>query len=103
VHTAAANTGPILAPSGVLGRDVHAAFEHATGSSPANYIGDGSGLVTRTDLGGLDLSTVPKVFLECGNMRNAAEARNFISPAWRQKAAEGVATGLIAFLTRSTG
>ncbi|OIV38260.1 N-acetylmuramoyl-L-alanine amidase [Mangrovactinospora gilvigrisea] len=103
VHSSVANTGPILAPSGVLGRDIRAAFAHTTGSSPANYIGDGSGLVTRTDLGGLDLSTVPKVFLECGNMRNATESRNFTSPVWRQKAAEGVASGLTAFLTRSTG
>ncbi len=29
----------------------------------------------RSDLGGLNLSRVPKAFVELGNMRNAADAR----------------------------
>ena len=34
----------------------------------------------RSDLGGLNLSTVPKIFIECGNMRNADEAAKFQDP-----------------------
>jgi N-acetylmuramoyl-L-alanine amidase len=52
----------------------------------------------RGDLGGLNLSTVPKVFIECGNMRNARDAASLTDPAWRQDAAEGIADGLTAFL-----
>jgi N-acetylmuramoyl-L-alanine amidase len=32
-----------------------------------------TGLISRSDLGGLNLSHVPKVFIECGNMRNATD------------------------------
>jgi N-acetylmuramoyl-L-alanine amidase len=52
----------------------------------------------RTDLGGLNLSTVPKVFIECANMRNAADAARVTSPAFRQRAAVGIAAGITAFL-----
>ena len=33
------------------------------------------GLQPRDDLAGLNLTTVPKVLIECGNMRNATDAR----------------------------
>ncbi len=52
----------------------------------------------RGDLGGLDLSTVPKVLIECANMRNAHDAAAVQSPAWRQSAAQGIASGIEAFL-----
>ena len=44
---------------------------------------------TARDLGGLNLSTVPKVLIECANMRNAQDAATVQSPAWRQNAARG--------------
>ena len=53
----------------------------------------------RSDLGGLNLSAVPKVFIECGNMRNSADARRMTDPQWRQQAAQGIADALTAFLT----
>jgi len=53
----------------------------------------------RSDLGGLNLSTVPKVFIECANMRNAQDAVKVTSPAWRQLAARGIAESISAFLT----
>ena len=70
----------------------------ATGSAPSNYVGDGTGLVTRTDLGGLNLSTVPKVFIECGNMRDSKDASLLTSGTWRQKAARGISDGITSFL-----
>ncbi len=73
-------------------------FARTTGSSPSNYIGDGTGLVTREDLGGLNLSTVPKVFIECGNMRDSKDAALLTSGAWRQKAAQGISEGIVSFL-----
>ncbi|WP_107484429.1 N-acetylmuramoyl-L-alanine amidase, partial [Streptomyces reticuliscabiei] len=71
VHEGAADTRPIVASSRLLGERIKADFADETGSAPSNYIGDGTGLDTRTDLGGLNLSTVPKVFIECGNMRDS--------------------------------
>ncbi|MEU3981710.1 N-acetylmuramoyl-L-alanine amidase [Streptomyces sp. NPDC026672] len=98
VHAGAADTRPILAPSRALGERIAGNFVRATGSAPSNYIGDGTGLVTRTDLGGLNLSTVPKVFIECGNMRDGKDAALLTSGAWRQKAAEGISEGIVSFL-----
>lgn len=98
VHQGAADTRTIVAPSKVLGERVEAAFARVTGSAPANYLGGGTGLVTRTDLGGLNLSTVPKVFIECGNMRDRADAALLTSGGWRQKAAEGISEGIVSFL-----
>ncbi|MFJ4790721.1 N-acetylmuramoyl-L-alanine amidase [Streptomyces sp. NPDC088794] len=98
VHAGAADTRKIVAPSADLGERVAGNFLRATGGAPSNYIGDGTGLVTRTDLGGLNLSTVPKVFIECGNMRDSKDAALLTSGAWRQKAAQGMAEGIASFL-----
>jgi N-acetylmuramoyl-L-alanine amidase len=101
VHAGAADTRKIVAPSAELGERVAGNFLRATGSAPSNYIGDGTGLVTRTDLGGLNLSTVPKVFIECGNMRDSKDAALLTSGAWRQKAAQGISEGIVSFLRGS--
>lgn len=98
VRNGAANTARIIAPSHRLGDELAAAFQRATGSSPARYAGDGNGLTTRSDLGGLNLSHVPKVFVECGNMRDPKEAHRFIDPRWRDRAARGIADGITEFL-----
>ncbi|MFD3619421.1 N-acetylmuramoyl-L-alanine amidase [Streptomyces sp. NPDC058676] len=98
VHAGAADTRAIVAPSRGLGERIAGNFVRATGSAPSNYIGDGTGLDTRTDLGGLNLSTVPKVFIECGNMRDNKDAALLTSGAWRQKAAQGISEGIVSFL-----
>jgi N-acetylmuramoyl-L-alanine amidase len=99
VHAGTADTRNIVAPSAELGERVAGNYVRATGEAPSNYIGDGTGLVTRKDLGGLNLSTVPKVFIECGNMRDSKDAALLTSGAWRQKAAQGIAAGMASFLT----
>lgn len=98
VHSGAADTRPIVAASRDLGEHVAGSFVHVTGSAPSNYQGHGTGLVVRSDLGGLDLSTVPKVFIECGNMRDSKDAALLTSGAWRQKAAQGISEGIVGFL-----
>ncbi|AXL88349.1 N-acetylmuramoyl-L-alanine amidase [Streptomyces sp. CB09001] len=98
VHDGAADTRAIVAPSAELGERVAGAFVRVTGTAPSNYLGDGTGLVTRTDLGGLNLSTVPKVFIECGNMRDSKDAALLTSGSWRQKAAQGMSEGIVSFL-----
>lgn len=98
VKGGAADTAAIVEPSRRLGERIAGNFARTTGSSPANYLGGGTGLVVRDDLGGLNLSTQPKVFIECGNMRDAKDAAQLTSPDWRQKAAQGIADGIVGFL-----
>lgn len=93
-----ADNRAVVAPSRRLGLDLKQRFAAVTGTSPANYIADGSGLDVRDDLGGLNLTTVPKVFIECGNMRDPDDAALLTSAAWRQKAAVGIADGISEFL-----
>ncbi|MGW6458505.1 N-acetylmuramoyl-L-alanine amidase [Streptomyces sp. NPDC055078] len=94
VKAGAADTTAIVGPSRDLGERIATTFAHATGTEPSNYVGGGTGLVVREDLGGLNLSTVPKVFIECGNMRDPRDAALLTSSDWRQKAARGIADGL---------
>jgi N-acetylmuramoyl-L-alanine amidase len=89
----------IVAPSGQLGDDVRDAFRASTGLHVSDYTGS-DGIVPRGDLGGLDLSTVPKVLIECGNMQNPGDAALMESPTWRQQAADGLATGITEFLVQ---
>ncbi|RMI87021.1 N-acetylmuramoyl-L-alanine amidase [Streptomyces sp. ZS0098] len=93
-----ADTRAIVAPSRALGERIAGNFVRVTGTAPSNYTGGGTGLVTRKDLGGLNLSTVPKVFIECGNMRDSKDAALLTSGAWRQKAAQGISEGIVSFL-----
>lgn len=98
VHAGAADTRAIVGPSALLGRDIKSNYLQATGEQLSNYVGDGTGLVTREDLGGLNLSTVPKVFIECGNMRDSKDSALLTNGAWRQKAAQGISEGIVSFL-----
>ena len=93
-----ADTSAIVAPSHRLGLLLREKFRAATGEPYADYIA-AQGLDTRSDLGGLNLSTVPKVFIECGNMRNAGDAGRMTDPQWRQRAAQGIVDALTAYLT----
>jgi N-acetylmuramoyl-L-alanine amidase len=67
------------------------------GLATSTYIGS-AGLSPRDDLGGLNLSERPAVLVECGNMRNAAEAAAFTSPDGRQRYAAAITTGILAYL-----
>jgi N-acetylmuramoyl-L-alanine amidase len=94
------NTGftrRIAGASKRLALDLRNAFATDTGMPPATYVGH-DGLDARTDLGGLNLSTVPKVFVEAGNMRNPTDAHLLESPTFRQRAARALALGLETFL-----
>lgn len=98
VRGGGADTSKIVAPSRDLGTRIAGLFVRSTGSSPSNYIGGKTGLDVRKDLGGLNLSTVPKVFIECGNMRDPEDAALLTDPGWRQKAAQGIADGISSYL-----
>ncbi|WP_307831904.1 N-acetylmuramoyl-L-alanine amidase [Prauserella cavernicola] len=63
----------------------------------ADYIGEG-GLSGRDDLAGLNLSEVPAVLVECGNMRNPDEASVMSTPEGRQRYADAITEGVLAYL-----
>jgi len=73
----------------------------AGGARPANYVGT-DGLDRRTDLGGLNLSHVPKVLVELANMRNAGDAALLESGAARTRWAQSLATGIETYVLTGT-
>ena len=90
----------IIGPSVSLGADLRSAFLSGTGEPVSSYDGT-DGIQPRDDLAGINLSTVPKVFIECPNMRNATDAALVTSLRWQAAAARAIAAGLTAFLTRA--
>jgi N-acetylmuramoyl-L-alanine amidase len=70
----------------------------ATGMPVSNYLGT-NGIMPRGDLGGLNLSTVPKVFIECGNMRNGTDASMMRSGTFQQSAATAIDAAIVQFLS----
>ena len=64
----------------------------------ANYIAGGDGLDFRSDLGTLNLSDVPTVMVELGNMKNAADARLMTTPKGRAAYAAALARAVRLFL-----
>ena len=89
---------PQAPASRTLALAVRQAFAAITGEPYSTYVGR-DGLDVRTDLGGLNLSVVPKVLIETANMRNATDARRLESAAYRQREAVALARGLEAFLS----
>jgi N-acetylmuramoyl-L-alanine amidase len=85
------------ARSNALSQALHTTFQSASGLTPSTYIGN-DGYETRSDLAGLNLSTVPKVLVECGNMKNPGDAALMESAAGRAKIAAAIADGIIDFL-----
>lgn len=65
--------------------------------TPADYVGD-EGLVVRDDLGTLNLSTVPAVLLEAGNLGNPDEAAELRDPMVQRVMAEALATAVARHL-----
>ncbi len=90
-------TGDIARPSHRLALALRRRYRTVTGMPYASHVGR-AGLSRRSDLGGLNLSDVPKVFLEAGNMRNASDARLLASPRFRQLEARALAGALADFL-----
>ena len=80
-----------------LARALHHAYA-ATSMPVADYIGE-KGFSERADLGGLNLSDVPAVLLEAGNMRNATDAALLTDPEFQQTIAAAIVAALTEFLS----
>jgi N-acetylmuramoyl-L-alanine amidase len=88
----------VIAASRSYGTDVRNAFLH-TGMPISTYDGT-DGINLRDDLAGLNLTTVPQVLIECGNMRNATDAALLTSPAFQRRAALAIMSAMATFLDR---
>lgn len=83
-------------PSVRLAETLRAGLSDA-GFSRADYIGH-DGLAARDDLAGLNLSERPVALVECGNMRNPAEAARMVSADGRAAYADAIARGIATYL-----
>jgi N-acetylmuramoyl-L-alanine amidase len=89
------------ARSNALSQALHGTFLSESGLTPSTYIGT-DGYETRSDLAGLNLSTVPKILVECGNMKNPGDDALMESSAGRARLAAAIADGIIDFLERGS-
>ncbi|MFA1551551.1 N-acetylmuramoyl-L-alanine amidase [Actinomadura chokoriensis] len=87
----------MVSGSAKLGKALRDAYHEGTGIPYSNYLGKNA-IDRRDDLGGLNMSTIPKVFIECGNMQNKADAEKLSSSAFRQRIAESLAEGFENYL-----
>jgi N-acetylmuramoyl-L-alanine amidase len=88
----------VIGESIAFGKDVRAAMLADTTMPESNYYGS-SGVVERNDLAGLNLTTVPKILIECGNMPNPTDASMLTNPAFQHQLARAFTAAIIAFLT----
>ncbi len=82
-----------------FGRDLRSAFLAGTPMPVSTYDGV-NGRTFRDDLAGLNLTRVPKVLIECGNMRNATDARLLTSSRFQRRAARAIEAAIVRFLRR---
>jgi N-acetylmuramoyl-L-alanine amidase len=91
------NSG-VIAASDTFAALLRTTFLADTGMPLSNYDGI-DGLQPRNDLAGLNLTTVPKVLIETGNMRNATDAALLVTPAFQQAAASAMAQAITTYLS----
>jgi N-acetylmuramoyl-L-alanine amidase len=88
----------VIASSASFASVLRDAFVAGTPMAVSNYDGV-DGLQPRNDLAGLNLTTVPKVLIECGNMQNASDAALLATPSFQQAAAAAITKAITDFLT----
>jgi N-acetylmuramoyl-L-alanine amidase len=88
----------VITSSATFGSLLRDSFAAGTLMPVSDYDGV-DGLQPRNDLAGLNLTTVPKVLIECGNMQNATDAGLLVAPSFQQAAADAIAQAITQFLT----
>jgi N-acetylmuramoyl-L-alanine amidase len=89
----------VIKSSDRFGADVRAALLHHTSMPESDYYGS-NGIQARDDLAGLNLTTVPKVLVECGNMPNPTDAALLTTPRFQRRLAAAFAGAMVTFLTK---
>ncbi len=89
----------VIKTSARFGNDVRSALLRHTSMPESDYYGH-DGVQLRDDLAGLNLTTVPKVLVECGNMPNPTDAALLTSPRFQRKLAAALQSAIVTFLTK---
>jgi N-acetylmuramoyl-L-alanine amidase len=87
----------VIAASKAFGDRVRSALLRDTSMPESTYDGV-HGITSRDDLAGLNLATEAKVLVECGNMRNATDARLLVAPAFQRRLAHSFDAAIVTFL-----
>jgi N-acetylmuramoyl-L-alanine amidase len=87
----------VIAASQRFGNDVRQAMLAGTSMPESDYTGT-DGILPRDDLAGLNLTTVPKVLIECGNMRNATDAQLLVTASFQALVARALTAAIVRFL-----
>jgi N-acetylmuramoyl-L-alanine amidase len=87
----------VIGSSARFGRDVRAMMLRGTPLRVSDYYGR-DGYISRDDLAGLNLTTMPKVLLEAGNMNNDADAALLVSPGIQRAVAAALTAAIARFL-----
>jgi len=88
----------VIGASKAFGRVVLEHYHDPTRMPVSNYDGT-DGISHRDNLAGLNLTTVPKVLIECGNMRNSTDAALLVRPSFQRLAARAFAEAITSYLT----
>jgi N-acetylmuramoyl-L-alanine amidase len=83
--------------SGLLASAIRDAVRADTAMPTATYAGS-AGFERSGIYGGLNLTEVPAMFIECGNMRNAQDAALLERAAFRDSLASAIVAGIAAFV-----
>ena len=67
------------------------------GFPPANYAGVNNGIQTRSDIAAVNLTTVPAVFIEMGNLSNPTEAAALAGHDGQLKYAMAITNGILNY------
>lgn len=92
-------TTDIAAASLRLAKALRAGFD-ARNIPRSTYVGNGTALSIRSDLGTLNMSDVPVAMVEMGNMRNAGDAHRMTTTKGRHRYARAVVRGIRIYLGR---
>jgi len=87
----------VISASKRLGLDIRAAMLAGTRMPTSNYDGT-NGINYRDDLAGLNLTKVPKILIEVGNMKNPTDAKMETSAAFQRQVAKALLAAIIKFL-----
>jgi N-acetylmuramoyl-L-alanine amidase len=87
----------VIGASKTFGQLLLERYHDLTGMPVSDYDGT-DGISARDNLAGLNLTTVPKVLIECGNMRNATDAALLTRPSFQRLAARALAQAIADFL-----
>jgi N-acetylmuramoyl-L-alanine amidase len=87
-----------IKPSRRFDRILAKTYRRLTGMPYSTYDGT-DGLEPRDDLAGENLTKRPYALIECGNMRNATDARLLVRSSFQKRVAHAIAVAITEFLT----